>query len=66
MRRFTDFDPYEHLMEITRFCNTADKHIQNLLKNQEVMTTTINELKEDISIMKKQVDLLEQIIEGED
>lgn len=64
--RMTDWDPYDHLMEMTKFCNTADKHIQNLLKNQKVMIETINSLKEDISLMKKQVDLLEEIIEGED
>ena len=63
---FTDFDPYEHLMEMTRFCNAADKHIQNLLKNQAVMTKTINGLKEEIGMLKAQIDLLEQIIEGND
>ena len=64
--KMTDFDPYEHLMEITRFCNNADAHIQSLIANQKEMTKAINVLKEDISIMKKQVDLLEEIIEGND
>jgi len=66
MRMYGDFDPYDQLMQITKFCNQADKHLVSLGENQKEMVKTINTLKEEIAMMKKQIDLLEQILEGED
>jgi hypothetical protein len=63
---FSNFDPYDQLMQITKFCNQADKHLVSLGENQKEMVKTINNLKEEIAMMKKQIDLLEQILEGED
>jgi len=63
---FSNFDPYDQLMQITKFCNQADKHLVSLGENQKEMVKTINNLKEEIHLMQKQIDLLEQILEGND
>lgn len=60
------WDPYEHLMDITKFCNKADEHINHLIKNQKTFVSAINELKEDLKIINQKIDLLEQILESSD
>ena len=66
MSMYGDWDPYEQLMQITKFCNQADKHLVSLGENQKTMVRTINSLKQEIEQMQKQIDLLEQILEGND
>ena len=61
-----EFDPYEHLMDITKFCNQADEHINHLINNQKTFVSAINELKEDLKIINQKIDLLEQILENSD
>lgn len=60
------FDPYEHLMDITKFCNSADEHINTLINNQKIFVQTINELKEEIQLINAKIDLVEQILENGD
>jgi hypothetical protein len=60
------WDPYEHLMDITKFCNRADEHINHLIKNQKFFVDSINEIKEDLQILKAKIDLVEQILENSD
>lgn len=60
------WDPYEHLMDITRFCNKADEHINSLINNQKFFVDSINEIKEDLKILRAKIDLVEQILENSD
>lgn len=55
-----DFDAYEHLVEITRFCHRADEHITTLLKNQQLLVETINNLRKDLELARRRVDFVEQ------
>ena len=54
-----DFDPYQNLMELNAWCERADTHLTNLLTNQKVIIKTINELREDYSILKERIRLME-------
>ena len=66
MSMYGDWDPCEQLMQITKFCNQADKHLVSLGEKKKTMVRTINSLKQEIEQMQKQIDLLEQILEGND
>jgi hypothetical protein len=59
-----DWDAYEHLMDITRFCNQADEHIKRLIENQQVMVQSINDLRTDIDLLNAKIELLESILES--
>jgi len=59
-----EWDPYDHLMEITHFCNSADDHIKTLIENQKVFIETINDMKQEIQILKDNLDLVERILEN--
>ena len=58
-----DWDAYEHLMDVTRFCNSADEHIKKLIENQQVIVDTLNYLRDDISLLNDRIALLEEILE---
>jgi len=58
------WDPYEHLMDITRFCNKADEHINSLINNQKFFVDSINELKKELQLINAKIDLVEQILEN--
>jgi len=49
------FDPYEELMEIKRFCHSADKHIEQLHKNQSQIIIAINELSERLQKLEEKL-----------
>lgn len=59
MSDMTDYDPYQHLLELTEFCKTADQHISQLIKNQEVMRTSINQLHNRMAEIELQLSLME-------
>lgn len=55
-----DFDPYDQLMELTAFCNSADEHIMSLVQNQTLIVNTINDLRED---MNEASELIKKLVE---
>lgn len=57
-----EWDPYEHLMDLTRFCNSADEHVKSLLKNQKLIVEQINELNHELRELKSRLSVLEHIV----
>ena len=55
-----DFDPYEKLMELQRFANHADQHIEYLMKNQKVLIDTLNIQHKEINLINKRLKKLEE------
>lgn len=55
MTKLTEFDPYEELMEIIKFCHSADQHIATLIANQETILKSVNQLREDLTVLERQV-----------
>jgi|TARA_R110000803_G_scaffold208175_1_gene276692 hypothetical protein len=54
-----DWDPYNNLMELNSWVDRADEHLTNLLTNQKVIITTINELREELTHVQANIRLLE-------
>jgi hypothetical protein len=52
-------------MELNAWCERADKHLTNLLTNQKVIIKTINELREDYSLLKERIRLMETDLDDE-
>lgn len=50
-----EFDPYEELMELIKFAQSADKHINLLVKNQSQMIIAVNELSAKIEKIEEKV-----------
>ena len=63
---FEDNSPYDTLMDLVKFANHADKHLNNLIKNQKVLLETLNKTQEQIELQSKRIDLLEKRIYGLD
>lgn len=63
---FEDNNPYDTLMDLVKFANHADKHLNNLIKNQKVLLETLNKTQEQIELQSKRIDLLEKRIYGLD
>jgi|DEB0MinimDraft_10_1074344.scaffolds.fasta_scaffold37773_4 hypothetical protein len=63
---FENGDPYDTLMDLVKFANHADKHLNNLIKNQKVLLDTLNKTQEQIELQSKRIDLLEKRIYGID
>ena len=55
-----DFDPYAKLMELQRFANHADQHIEYLMKNQKVLIDTLNIQHKEINLINKRLKKLEE------
>lgn len=62
MTELHDWDPYNHIMELTKFCNSADEHLKNLLSNQKVFVQQINELNDELRELTSRVSILENIV----
>lgn len=63
---FEEENPYDTLMDLVKFANHADKHLNNLIKNQKVLLDTLNKTQEQIELQSKRIDLLEKRIYGID
>ena len=63
---FEEDNPYDTLMDLVKFANHADKHLNNLIKNQKVLLDTLNKTQEQIELQSKRIDLLEKRIYGID
>ena len=63
---FEEENPYDTLMDLVKFANHADKHLNNLIKNQKVLLDTLNKTQEQIELQSKRIDLLEKRIYGLD
>jgi len=63
---FEEDNPYDTLMDLVKFANHADKHLNNLIKNQKVLLDTLNKTQEQIELQSKRIDLLEKRIYGLD
>jgi len=50
-----EFDPYEELMELIKFAQSADKHINLLVKNQSQMIIAVNELSAKIEKIEEKI-----------
>lgn len=57
-----DWDPYQHLLELAKFAEHADQHIEFLLKNQRVLLDTVNLQHKEIALMNKRLKKMEDKI----
>ena len=63
---FEEDNPYDTLVDLVKFANSADRHITNLVKNQKVLLETLNRTNEVIELQAQRIDLLEKRIYGID
>jgi len=52
MSDISDWDPYEELMAVIKFCHATDNHIATLIANQETIINQLNQLREDLSTVE--------------
>ena len=56
----TNWDPYEKLLELQRFADHADQHIEYLMKNQKTLIDTINVQHKELNLINKRLKQLEE------
>jgi len=57
-----EWDPYEELIELKRFATAADRHIGNLLNNQEQMIKAINSQSQQIKKLENTIKFYKKLI----
>jgi len=53
-----EYNPYDQLQDIVKFCHAADKHIQRLVENQTKLIENIEELNK--RLLEVEIDKLEK------
>ena len=61
-----NFDAYDELLKLIDFANRADEHLTNLLNNQRYIVESINSLAEASMEIQERIELLEELLEGEE
>ena len=54
--------PYDTLVELVNFCQVADQHISNLVKNQKEMVKQYNNLKHEVAQIKMRLAAWEAVV----
>lgn len=57
------WNAYDHLMDVTTFCNQADEHIKKLIENQAILVQTMNDLRSDLNLLSTKLQQLEDFLE---
>lgn len=60
------FDAYEELLKLIDFAHRADEHLTNLLNNQRYLVDAINELAKASNAIQERIDMLEELLEGDE
>lgn len=59
----SDFDPYNELMELSKFAKAADVHITNLVNNEKQIIKAVNEISEQVKQVKDRIKLMERVLQ---